>query len=402
MRDKAKKRILVVVAEMGHNSQREIAGISAWAKETGWSVDVVESYYFGGSPDFAKWIDFWKPDGIVVDPMFATVVLEEKSAATLPLVVWDAAAASAPHVGCACAINDSTSVATAAARELLETGFRRFAFVPALDNPIWSRERGAAFAEAIAALGRQVSVFAPAPGDVSDARRFRAGLSKFLAARKKPCGIFAANDATAMLVRNECAALGLRIPQDVALIGVDDSPIYCERGEPTLTSVRLDIEGGGRAVAELLSTLIRDGAGRIRHRASGGGLVVRYGVEGVVRRASTRVLQVFDARVSRALEWIRLNACSPIDVDDVVAVMGCSRRLADLNFRKATGRSILDEIHARRLDEVKSLLKRDDIPIREIPTHCGYDRGPFLGILFKRVTGRTMRQWRQAWLRRHE
>ena len=50
----AKKRILVVVAEMGHNSQREIAGISAWAKETGWSVDVVESYHFGGRPDFAK------------------------------------------------------------------------------------------------------------------------------------------------------------------------------------------------------------------------------------------------------------------------------------------------------------------------------------------------------------
>ena len=121
-----------------------------------------------------------------------------------------------------------------------------------------------------------------------------------------------------------------------------------------------------------------------------------------MRRASTRVLQVFDARVSRALEWIRLNACSPIDVDDVVAVMGCSRRLADLNFRKATGRSILDEIHARRLDEAKSLLKRDDIPIGEIPGRCGYVQGPYLGILFKRVTGRTMRQWRQAWLRRHE
>ncbi|MBR0056988.1 MAG: hypothetical protein IJP66_06625, partial [Kiritimatiellae bacterium] len=87
------KRILVVVAEMGRNSQREIAGISAWAGEHGWNVDVVEGSHFGGKPDFAKWIDFWRPDGIVVDPMYAAEALADESAAALPLVIWDAAAA---------------------------------------------------------------------------------------------------------------------------------------------------------------------------------------------------------------------------------------------------------------------------------------------------------------------
>ena len=392
------KSILVVVAEMGHNSQREIAGIAEYAKTAGWTVNVVESHYFGGNPDFAKWIDFWRPDGLVVDPMFAHAALEEKSSAALPLVVWDAAAATDLPSSCARAMNDPSAVADAAARELLATGLPRFAFVPALDNPIWSRERGAAFTRAVSAFGRPVAPFAPTPDDTSDARRFRAELSSFLAAHQLPCGIFAANDVTAALVRNECAALGLRIPQDIALVGVDDSDSYCERGEPTLTSVRLDIEQGGRATAGLLATLM-DAASTRRHRPPATAPVALYGVERVVRRASTRVLRVFDGRVSRALEWIRHNACTPIGAADVVEVMGCSRRMADLSFRRATGHTILDEIHARRLEKVKSLLKRDDIPIEEIPTRCGYDHGPFLGILFKRTFGCSMRQWRQEQLR---
>jgi AraC-like DNA-binding protein len=75
--------------------------------------------------------------------------------------------------------------------------------------------------------------------------------------------------------------------------------------------------------------------------------------------------------------------------------MGCSRRMADLSFRRATGHTILDEIHSRRLEEAKTLLMRDDIPIEEIPTRLGYDRGPFLGILFRRAFGCSMRQWRK-------
>ena len=404
MRGKIKKRILVVVAGMGHNSQREIAGISAWARESGWTIDVVEGSHFGSKPDFAKWIGFWNPDGLVVDPSYAREALADKAASALPLVVWDAARAEGelPRRS-ARVLSDPEAIADAAARELLETGFPRFAFVPAEGNPLWSQERAEAFAKAVAAFGRPVSVFSPAPD--AGAWRFREALARFISSRKRPCGIFAANDPTAALVLNVCASLGLRVPQDIALLGVDDTPEYCERGEPTLSSIRVDIEHGGRVAAELLAGLISRGG--ISDGSRGGvsaatGLVGRYGVERVVRRASTRVLRVADARVSRALEWIRLNACTPIGADDVVSVMGYPRRLADLHFRKATGRSILDEIHACRLEKAKSLLKRDDVPIREIPTHCGYDRGPFLGILFKRVTGRTMRQWRQAWLRRHE
>ncbi len=390
------KSILVVVAEMGHNSQREIAGITRYAKRAGISVDVVEGHHFGESPDFTKWIEFWNPGGLIVDPEFAAQALADEAASRLPIVVWDAAKAGTNLGHCAKVLSDSDAISDAAARELLGTGFRDFAFVPALGNPLWSRERAKSFVRTVSQLGLNASVFSASSGDEGATGPFRKELNQFLSDLKKPCAVFAANDPTAAIVLKACMELGLRVPQDIALLGVDDSAEYCERLKPTLTSIRVDLESGGALAAELLSKLMTGS-----RRPPRGGTVARYGVERTVRRESTRVLAVFDRRVSRAVEWIRQNACSPIGAADAVAVMGCSRRMADLTFRRATGHTILDEIHARRLEEVKSLLKREDIPIEQIPGRCGYDHGPYLGILFKRTFGCSMRQWRQEWTRRH-
>lgn len=383
----------MVVAEMGHNTQREIAGVSEYAKRNGIAVDIVEGRHFGGRPDFAKWIEFWRPDGMIVDSEYAREALSDVSASALPLVVWDASMAGDLPTRCARVLSDPQAIAEAAARELLRTAFPRFAFIPALGNPLWSRQRADAFVAAVAAFGHSASAFAPTPTEATDAHRFQKGLSRFLGALETPCGVFAANDAAAMLVLKACEERSLRVPEDIALVGADDSHEYCERAEPTLTSVRMDIERGGRVAAELLATLLRDGGGDGRAVSVG-----RYGVETVVRRASTNVLRVRDGRVSRALEWIRLHACEAVDVSDVVAVMGCSRRLADLRFRQATGHTILNEIHARRLDKAKELLKRGDVPIGTLSERCGYVPGPSLGLLFKRTTGRTMRQWRRECL----
>ena len=386
------RRILVVVAEMGHNTQREIRGISGFARHAGLWVDIVEGRHFGDKPDFGRWIEVWRPGGLVVDPDYAAKALADKAATRLPMVIWDAAKASGLPPTCARAESDAVAIADAAAGELLRTGFARFAFVPALGDPPWSRNRAAAFSCAMGRFGRAVDVYAPAPDAEGNALLFRKGLARFLATRQRPCGVFAANDATSALVASACADCGLRIPEDVALVGVDDSEEYCERGHPTFSSVRVDIERGGFESAALLEEMVSNGDLRK-------GRVVRYGVARVVRRASTSVLRARDGRVSRALEWIRRNACTPIGVSDVVSVMGCWRRLADLRFRQATGHTILDEVHARRIDEAMELLRRPDVPIEDIPPRCGYVPGPYLGILFKRTTGLTMRQWRKNALR---
>ena len=406
-KDACPGRILVVVAEMGHNSQREIAGVSDWAREAGWAVDVVEGRHFGGKPDFARWIDFWHPDGLLVDPDYAHEALADKAARALPTVIWDAAKTPDLPKNCALVVSDSRVIADAAVRELLRAGHPRLAFVPALEDPPYSRERAAAFVASAAAFGHPATVYRPeasAAGRAAapDASAFQRGLSRFLSSTGGPCGVFAANDPTAVLVLKACEMSGLRVPEDVAVVGVDDTAEYCERSDPTISSIRVDIERGGREGAALLAALAAGRGKRARHSGNGGsgpGPVAHYGVQSVMRRASTTVLHVQDYRVKFAVEWIRQHACERIDAADVVAAMGCSRRLADLNFRKATGRTILDEIHARRLERAKELLKFTDVPIDDIPARCGYVPGPYLGILFRRTTGMTMRQWRKNALR---
>ena len=384
------KSILVVVAEMGHNSQREIAGIAEYAKTAGWTVNVVESHYFGGNPDFAKWIDIWRPSGLVVDRQYYRQALACREARRLPMVIWDLRPTETLPRLCVAAASDPMALAEAAARELARTNFPRFAFVNALCAPKWSRERGEAFLSAVASMGHPAIAFTPPAADATDAARFRNALTRFLRGLETPCGIFAANDQTSAHVANLCMSLGISIPDDIALIGVDDSVEYCEQNELILSSVRIDLEGGGAAAAAAIIKLAEAGG----RGGRAGGRFVRYGVESVVRRASTRTLRIPSGIVTRALEWIRKNACRPIVAADVVAALGCSRRLADLRFRQATGHTILDEIHARRLEAAMALLKRSDVPIADIPERCGYRRGTHLGYLFKRATGMSMRQWR--------
>ena len=385
-------RILVVSDEMGRGNQRQIAGISDCAKRRGWAVDVVEARHFGKNPDFTKWIDIWHPDGIVLDRVYANQALACRAARRIPMAIWGSNFQGKLSRRCVTVENDPAAIAEAAGRELAQTDYPRFAFVNALGGMKWSRDREEAFSSFATSIGRPVAVFKPTGVAVSNAARFSEALSRFLRGLETPCAVFAANDVTSALVASLCGTLELSIPDDIALVGVDDNAEYCERSALTLSSVRIDMEGGGAMAAAAVIDMAESGgtAGR------SGGKSVRYGVECVVRRASTRALRIRSGIVTRALEWIRQNACQPIVAADVVKALGCSRRLADLRFRQATGHTILEEIHARRIEAAKALLKRSSIPIEEIPEKCGYGRNPYLGIIFKRATGMSMRQWRMA------
>ena len=115
-----------------------------------------------------------------------------------------------------------------------------------------------------------------------------------------------------------------------------------------------------------------------------------------MRRASTRRLVVYDGRVARALEFIRLHATDRITPTDVVAVMGCRRSYADQHFRECTGHTILDEIRSRRVGRVKELARRDACDRASLYCHSGFASMIDLRRVFKALTGQTLLQWRAA------
>ena len=213
-----------------------------------------------------------------------------------------------------------------------------------------------------------------------------AHLAPFLDSLPRPCGLFAANDGLGDAALRVCRMRGWAVPQDMAVIGVDNFDFICEMSEPTLSSIPPDWEGAARAAARLLAECMA------RPKARHASLAIP--APRVVRRASS--LFAADRRIARAMEHIRLHACEAgFAPPDVVAVAGLSRSQTDLLFRRVIGRSILDAIHDARLARAQDLLRAGK-PASFVADMCGYASLVDFRHVFKRRVGKTVRQWTLA------
>ena len=288
--------------------------------------------------------------------------------------------------------NDQRETARAAARELLATDYANFAFVHNADCKKWSELRERGFAEALAINGRQCAVFRP-PDASGGSVGWMKELRSFLTMLKKPCAVFAANDKTAEGVISAATLEGFSTPGDIAIVGVDNYEPICEHITPRLTSIEPDFRRGGRLAATMLLGLAMS-KGKWHGRR-----IQTFGPLRVVRRASTRILAIPDKAVSDALDLIRREACNGLQSVRVAALFPCSRRQADNRFRRATGRSILEEIHAVQLERAKELLCDTSVQLKAISDFCGFTNPNSLRKFFLKATGMTMTAWRNAFAR---
>lgn len=334
---------------------------------------------------FETIVDTWDHHGIIVE--CATDGKSPESAKLGPVQVVFINPAKFPRGRHRSAVLiDQASFARVAASELFASGRDDYAFVPFPGSPRWSRERERAFAEAVQAAGKRFHRFPGKSGKAGTPGFEQEALEHWLGALPKPVGIFAANDLAAKAAADACAALGLAVPDDVAIVGVDNRRDICEKCSPTLSSIAQDFEGEGQAAATLLARMMDEPERTFPP--------VRWRAGSLVRRESTRFRSVSDreGRVARALEFIRLNACSGIGPDDVAKAMFASRSVAYDAFKKATGRTILDEIHAVRLAKAREMLSRGILP--DIASQqCGYGSVNDFRRVFKRRTGMTIRRW---------
>ncbi len=285
--------------------------------------------------------------------------------------------------------NDQRETARTAARELLATGYANFAFVNAAEKKKWSELRERGFTEALAINGKKCAVFRPDAASRKGINWMRE-LRRFIAALKKPCAVFAANDKTAEGVISAATLEGLDSPGDIAIVGVDNYEPICEHITPRLTSIEPDFRRGGRLAATMLLGLAMS-KGEWR-----GGRVQTFGPLRTVHRASTRVLSIPDKAVSDALDLIRREACNGLQAVRVARLFPCSRRQADNRFRRATGRSILEEIHTVQLERAKELLRDTSIQLKAISDFCGFTNPNSLRKFFLKATGMTMTAWRDT------
>ena len=330
--------------------------------------------------------DFWHPIGAIIDCGGEYNDIDADVFAGRHVVFLGHNPDTIPKT-CLAVCNDQAETARAAARELLPTGYENFAFVHVPERKKWSEMREHGFVEALALNGRKCAVFAPSPDRV-DAVRWISSLRKFLAKQRKPCAVFAANDKTAEGVVAAAKMESLSVPDDVAVVGVDNFEPICTHTSPTLTSIEPDFRrGGSLAALMLLGSIMSKGRWH-------GSRMQTFGPLRVVRRASSRVLAAPDRHVSAALDMIREQACAGLSAAQVAAAFPCSRRMADMRFRRATGHSILDEIHSVRLQRAQELTANPNLPLKAISDFCGFTNPNSLRKFFRKETGKTLSEWR--------
>ena len=366
---------------------RKAAGIRRFARTRGWDVVVFRRLDVTTSCVPAL-LRKHRPAGCVVEDSCPQPRLPPSLFRGIPVVYLDppdrTSRAGRPFVEC-----DQEAVAAAAFRELSDGNPPSFAVVPSISLPPWNGRRIAEFSRLCAAAGRPCAVF---PGRRDEAFASRAArLRAWLAALPAHTALFATNDWAAMGVAEAAAALRLRLPQDLTLVGVDGTP---ESGAdfpiPGVSTVEMDFELAGYLAARMLGeALANTNADNAAEHATFGPLMV-------LRRKSTGGRGRREPYILEAAEMIRREACDGLTAEALAKRFQVSRKHFERRFREAVGHGVLDEILHVRLQAVLELLGRPEPPLSTVSDFCGFGTQRELRKLFRRRFGCSMLEWRRA------
>jgi LacI family transcriptional regulator len=184
-----------------------------------------------------------------------------------------------------------------------------------------------------------------------------------------------------------CRRLDLLVPEDVAIIGVDNDELMCELTNPPLSSVEQGSRRIGFEAAALLDQLM---AGQKPTQ-------LRFTVEpeGIVARQSSDTLAIEDVEVAAALRFIRKNACEGIQVPDVVRSLAISRSAIEMRFKAVTGRTIHSEIQRVQIERARQLVTTTDLSLKQVAVEAGFRYLQHMTTLFRLHLGQTPSEYRK-------
>ncbi|MEZ6087528.1 MAG: substrate-binding domain-containing protein [Pirellulaceae bacterium] len=261
----------------------------------------------------------------------------------------------------------------------MERGFKHLAYCgdPGFNWSNWRKER---FRESVESSGLVAHVLIRCPAPIRNIRgRAKKGPRFVDQPSATSCRHFRLLRHPSSESLGCLQELDIAVPEEVAVLGVDNDPVLCELADPPLSSVICNVHRTGFEAASLLD--------RMMHGEQVDSKPVLVEPTGIQTRQSTDVLAITDPDVAIALRFIRENALAGINVSDVVRQVPLSRRILESRFRKAIGRSPHDEITRLRLDRVKELLLETDLPLSQIASRTGFEHTEYLTVFFRKAVG---------------
>lgn len=280
---------------------------------------------------------------------------------------------------------DDPAIARLAADHLLERGFRSFGFCGD-DRFNWSKGRCEHFVRLVRAAGHSCSVYQPLRRQAADSQLQVENIAQWVAGLPKPLGVMACYDFRGQQVLDACRRRGIVVPDEVAVLGVDNDDLLCDLTEPPMSSIILNPYRTGYEAAAMLERMMAgERVGVDKHAIEPLGIAVRQ---------STDVLAIEDPDMAAVVRYIREHACEGIDVRDVLNANPQSRRVLESRFRKLLGRSPHEEILRVRLNRVKQLLAESALPLKQIAPLAGFVHPEYLSVVFRQKVGMPPGEYR--------
>ena len=297
---------------------------------------------------------------------------------------------------------DDAALAKMAYEYFAEHHYRSFAYC-GFDGLRFSEARGEAFRKQVETNGGECRVFRVPElkrirdtffrnekTDVPDARPLRAWLKSL----PKPTAVFCCNDLRAVQVMKVCADCEVRVPAELAVLGVDNDVLLCTFAKPSLSSIETDPFSLGRTAAEMLHDQLRGGSGR-RRKSSAGFVPVLHRPKRVIERVSTDAYSFKDPWLEDAVRFIRRHLAEGVTADAVVKRIGYSHPVVNRAFVRELGRSVKQEILHQRLRLACAMLRDTALSASAISARCGYRSPQYFSQSFMASLGQTPESWRK-------
>jgi LacI family transcriptional regulator len=380
-------RVALLIESTRAYGRGTLLGVARFVREHGpWSIFLQERGLADVPPN---WLKGWEGDGVIArienHAMADAIQRLKVPAVDLRYLL--------PNLRMPSVRTDDAAVSRMAFDHLRERGFRHFAFC-GFNGADYSDIRSRSFCEKVRETGHSCHVFmnSDQPKVCGTLKHEEQGLTdgervgQWLKSLPKPLGLMACNDIRGQQVLSACRAVGLAVPDEVSVIGVDNDPVLCELSDPPLSSVIPHTERIGYEAAALLSQMMNGEKPAEKP----------YVIEpmGIVTRRSTDVLAIDDDHVAAALRFIRDHACEGIDVSDVLRAIPLSRSTLERRFTQLLNCSPKDEILRVRLNRAKQLLSDTDFPLWLIAEKIGLEYAEYFSVIFKKKTGVTPGDYR--------